>query len=268
MRTPRPKNILVIDIGGSNIKLAVTGRSGRVKLPSGPAMTAGQMARKVLAAVAGWKFDAVSIGFPGPVKGNRPAAEPHNLGGGWCRFDFGRAFGRPVRMINDAAMQALAHARPGRVLFVGLGTGFGSALVEDGRAIPLELCQLRYSRQQTVEEVLGKRGAKTLGPKRWEEAAHEAIAMLQAALIPDVTVVGGGCAKKLVALPPGCVRGENADAFKGGFQLWAGDPPRGISSPGPSRHTPPRPARSRTPGRPAARRTGAGTRGTARANRG
>jgi hypothetical protein len=225
VRSFKPKRVLVIDVGGSNVKVMATGQKGRVKIRSGQMMTAAQMVREVRKAVRDWKFDAVSVGYPGLVRANRPVAEPQNLGGGWRRFNFERAFNCPVRILNDAAMQALAHARAGRVLFIGLGTGFGSAMIEDGQPIPLELCQLRYSRQRTVEDILGKRGVKTLGASRWEDAVHRVVGTLREAFIPDVTVIGGGNAKKLKVLPPGCIRGENADAFIGGFRLWGLDMP-------------------------------------------
>jgi polyphosphate glucokinase len=166
-----------------------------------------------------WSFDVVSIGFPGPVLRGRPVCEPRNLGGGWVGFDFEAAFGRPVRVINDAAMQALGSYEGGRMLFLGLGTGLGSALVVGGRIEPLELAHLPY-RKRTYEDYVGRRGLERLGRKKWRRAVADTVERLREALRPDYVVLGGGNARKLEQLPPGVRAGSNAHAFEGGFRLW------------------------------------------------
>jgi polyphosphate glucokinase len=214
------RSILVIDVGGTNIKLLATGRRKRVKIESGPGMTPAAMAKAVKAAVAAWTYDVVTIGYPGPVENNRPAAEPHNLASGWCRFDFERAFGRPVRMINDAAMQALGAYRGGKMLFLGLGTGLGSALVVDGTVIPLELAHLPYRHGRTYEDYVGVAGLERLGKKRWRHHVATVVELLQFGLqAPDV-VLGGGNARLVRDLSNGVRRGSNADAFRGGYRVW------------------------------------------------
>lgn len=212
--------ILVVDIGGNNIKVLVSGQKAPHKIPSGPTLSAARMAAAVRKAVAGTKYDAVTIGFPGPVKGGRPAAEPVNLGRGWVRFDYTRAFGKPVRVINDAAMQALGSHRGGRMLFLGLGTGLGSALVLDGLVQPLEMAHLLYRNGKTYEGFLGKRGLDRVGKKRWRQLVHEIVPRLHHAFQVDEIVLGGGNAKQLKELPPATRLGSNANAFTGGFRLW------------------------------------------------
>jgi polyphosphate glucokinase len=218
-------NVLVVDVGGTHVKAlrtppAVPGEDAPLKLASGPDMTAAAMAAVVRAATAGWQYDAVSVGYPGPVKQGRPAAEPHNLAPGWVAFDYEAAFGRPVRIINDAAMQALGSYEGGRMLFLGLGTGLGSALVVDGVVQPLELAHLPYRHGRTYEEYVGVAGLERLGLKRWRKRVHEVVGMLCAGLQADYVVLGGGNVKKLDALPAGARRGENANAFEGGRRLW------------------------------------------------
>ncbi len=213
-------NVLVVDVGGTHVKLMATGRSEPVKLDSGPTLTAEQMAAAVLAATAGWAYEAVSIGFPGPVRQGRPAAEPHNLGPGWVTFDYAGAFGRPVRIINDAAMQALGSYEGGRMLFLGLGTGLGSALVVDGIVQPLELAHLPYRRGRTFEEHVGAAGLELYGKRRWRRVVADVVGRLLEAMQADYVVLGGGTSKKLDELPRGARRGENANAFAGGFRLW------------------------------------------------
>lgn len=212
--------ILVVDVGGNNIKVLVSGQKAPHKIPSGPTLSAARMAVAVRKAVAGTKYDAVTIGFPGPVKGGRPAAEPVNLGRGWVRFDYARAFGKPVRVINDAAMQALGSHRGGRMLFLGLGTGLGSALVVEGLVQPLELAHLPYRSGKTYEDFLGKDGLDRAGKKRWRRLVHEIVAELHHAFQVDEVVLGGGNVKQLKALPPATRLGSNANAFAGGFRLW------------------------------------------------
>jgi polyphosphate glucokinase len=212
--------ILVVDVGGNNIKLLVSGQKAPRKVPSSPALTAARMAVSVKKAVAGCKYDAVAIGFPGPVRDGRPAQEPVNLGRGWVRFDYARAFGKPVRLVNDAVMQALGSYRGGRMLFLGLGTGLGAALVVEGHIQPLELAHLPYRDGKTYEDFLGKRGLDRMGKKSWRRLVGEIVARLHAAFQVDEIVLGGGNVKQLKTLPPGCRLGSNAHAFVGGLRLW------------------------------------------------
>jgi len=212
--------VLVIDIGGTHVKVLATGRKEPVKIPSGPSMTPKAMVAAVKKATDGWLYDAISIGFPGPVLHGRPVAEPRNLGGGWVGFRFGRAFGRPVKVINDAAMQALGSYRRGRMLFLGLGTGLGSALIVDGVIAPMELAHLPYKKGRTYEEYVGRAGLKRLGKKKWRRHVMDVIACLAQALEVNDVVVGGGNAKLLRDLPKGIRLGSNANAFAGGFRLW------------------------------------------------
>ena len=212
--------ILVLDVGGNNVKLLVTGQKTPRKVPSGPTFTPGRMVAAVKKAVAGWKYDAVTIGYPGPVKGGRILAEPVNLGRGWVRYDFRKAFRRPVRIINDAAMQALGSYDGASELFLGLGTGLGAALVVEGVLQPLEIAHLPYRNGKTYEDFLGKRAQDRMGKKRWRKLVWEIVPRLREAFQVDEVVLGGGNAKQLKAVPPGCRHGDNANAFLGGFRLW------------------------------------------------
>ena len=212
--------ILVVDIGGTSIKILATGRRTPIRIPSGPRLTPKQMVRRVRKAVAGWQYSVISIGYPGPVKNGKPAKEPKNLGRGWVGFDFERAFGLPVRIINDAAMQALGSYEKGRMLFLGLGTGLGTTLILDGVVAPLELAHLPYKNGRTYEGYLGKEGLRRSGKKRWRRNVADVIVRLRAALEADDVVVGGGNAKLLKALPPGARSGANRNAFRGGYRLW------------------------------------------------
>ena len=212
--------ILVVDVGGNNVKLLVSGQKTPRKVRSGPTLTAARMAAAVKKAMTGCRYDAVTIGFPGPVKRGRPAAEPVNLGGGWVRFDYRRAFGKPVRVINDAVMQALGSYRGGRMLFLGLGTGLGAALVIEGIPQPLEIAHLPYRSGKTYEGFLGKRALDRMGKKRWRQIVGEIIPRLHHAFQVDEIVLGGGNVKLLKALPPATRLGSNANAFTGGFRLW------------------------------------------------
>jgi polyphosphate glucokinase len=216
--------ILVVDVGGSHVKILATGRREPRKFVSGPTMTPRQMVAGVEKLARGWKYDVVSIGYPGPVLHGRPVAEPHNLGRGWVRFDYGAAFGRPVRIINDAAMQALGGYKGGKMLFLGLGTGLGSALIADGVVEPMELGHLPY-KKGTYEDYVGQRGLDKRGKKKWRRHVADVVAGFVAALEPDDVVLGGGNVRKLKELPDGCRAGDNANAFVGGFRLWA-KPPR------------------------------------------
>jgi predicted NBD/HSP70 family sugar kinase len=213
-------DILVIDIGGTHVKLLATGRRTPVKIPSGRTMTPKKMVRLVKKAVRDWRFAVVSIGYPGPVAHDHPIAEPRNLGKGWVGFNFRKAFGKPVRIINDAAMQALGSYRGGRMLFLGLGTGLGTALVIDGVLEPMELAHLPFKKGRTYEDYAGLRGLERLGKKRWRKHVADIITSLQAALEVDDVVVGGGNARLLKTLPKGARLGGNEHAFAGGFRLW------------------------------------------------
>ena len=214
-------NVLVIDVGGTHVKLLATGKRTPVKFDSGPHLTPAVMVRESLAATKGWRYEAVAIGYPGPVRKGHPIAEPFNLGRGWRRFDFARAFGLPVRVVNDAAMQALGSYDGGRMLFLGLGTGLGSAVVEDSVVQPLELAHLPYRSGRTFEDYLGVRGLERCGFAKWVKHVGIVAEMLRAAVIADHVVLGGGNVKKLRRLPPHCRRGDNLNAFRGGFRVWA-----------------------------------------------
>ena len=213
--------VLAIDVGGSHVKLLATGRRTPVRFDSGPRLTPAGMVRGSLAATSGWRYDVITIGYPGPVRLGRPVGEPYNLGRGWRRFDFARAFGRPVRIMNDAAMQALGSYDGGRMLFLGLGTGLGTAVVEDGAVQALELAHLPYREGKTFEDYLGERGLERLGRHKWEKHVHVVSGMLRAAVVADHVVLGGGNVRHLRRLPPHCRRGDNENAFRGGFRAWA-----------------------------------------------
>jgi polyphosphate glucokinase len=218
---PKPhKNILVIDVGGTHIKVLATGQKEPVRIPSGPKMTAKKMVKEVRDATKDWNYSVVSIGYPAPVVHGHPLSEPHNLAGGWVGFDFRKAFGRPVKIVNDAAMQALGIYRGGRMLFLGLGTGLGSAMIVDGIVEPMEVAHLPFKKGRTFEDYLGIRGLKRLGKKKWRRYVALIAEQLKNALEADYVVLGGGNAKLLKTLPPGCRLGDNATAFTGGFRLW------------------------------------------------
>lgn len=212
-------NILVVDVGGTNVKILASGQTEVRKFPSGPEMTAEAMVSGVRELAKDWKYDVVSIGYPGPVLRGRPILDPYNLGSGWVGFDFGKAFGCPVKIVNDASMQALGSYKSGIMLFLGLGTGLGSALVVDGILEPMELGHLPY-KKGTYEDYVGLRGLEKRGTKKWRKDVADVVARLTAALEPDEVVLGGGNTKKLKKLPPGCRAGDNANAFLGGFLLW------------------------------------------------
>jgi polyphosphate glucokinase len=212
-------NVLVIDVGGTHVKVLASGQSEHRKFDSGTELDPSRMVSEVKKITAGWSYEVVSIGYPGPVLNNRPVAEPHNLGRGWVGFDFKTAFERPVKLINDAAMQALGSYKGGKMLFLGLGTGLGSTLIVEGVVEPMELGHLPY-KKHTYEDYVGERGLVRLGKAKWQSDVAEVVALLIAALEPDDVVLGGGNAKLLEKLPAGCRLGENANAFAGGFRLW------------------------------------------------
>jgi polyphosphate glucokinase len=220
-RRPRVKSVLVIDVGGTSVKILATGQPESRSSRSGPKLTPGRMVSGVKKLAADWTYDVVSIGYPGPVLGGRPSAEPVNLGRGWIAFDFAQAFGRPVKVMNDAAMQALGSYEGGKMLFLGLGTGLGTTLIANGVVKPMELGHLPY-KKGTYEDYVGRAGLERGGKKKWRRHVADVVERLMAALRPDDTVIGGGNVKKLDALPRRCRAGENTNAFRGGFRLWTG----------------------------------------------
>ena len=212
--------ILTIDVGGTHIKLRKSDSDEVRKIGSNPGLTAQQMVDGVLELTKDWDYEAVAAGYPGPVVHGQIAKEPVNLGKGWVGFDFSAALAKPVRLINDAAMQALGSYTGGRMLYLGLGTGLGNTLIVDGVIAPMELGHLPYKKKLTFEDYVGARGLDELGKKKWQKAVYDVVERLRAALLADYVVLGGGNAKKLVALPEGCRLGNNDNAFLGGFRLW------------------------------------------------
>jgi polyphosphate glucokinase len=224
MKQPRAsRTILSIDVGGTHIKLMTSTQRIKREFASGPNITARSMVAKVREITKDWKFDVISIGYPGPVVRDRPTTQPYNLGRGWKSFDFGRAFKRPTKVVNDALMQALGSYKGGKMLFLGLGTGLGSAMIVDGALVPMELGHLPY-RKQTFEDYVGAAGLKRHGKKKWERYVDDVVQELVAALVPDYVVIGGGNAGKLEKLPAKARLGRNANAFLGGFRLWEQTP--------------------------------------------
>jgi polyphosphate glucokinase len=220
--------ILAIDVGGSHVKILASGRKQKREIVSGPKMTAGQMVARVKKLAQGWAYDVVSVGFPGPVLHNRPVAEPHNLGPGWMGFDFASAFCLPAKVVNDAAMQALGSYRGGKMLFLGLGTGLGSAMIVNGIVEPMELGHLPY-KKGTYEDYVGAKGLLRFGKKRWRKLVEDVVERLVAATEPEDIVIGGGNLEHLKKLPQGCRAGSNANAFVGGFRMWNSRPRRSTS---------------------------------------
>jgi polyphosphate glucokinase len=214
--------ILVIDVGGSHVKMLATGRQEPARFPSGPDLTASRMVRGVLKATRDWRYDAVTIGYPGPVVHGKILEEPVNLGRGWKRFDFVKAFGRPVAIVNDAAMQALGSYEGGRMLFLGLGTGMGNTLIDDGHLHPMELGHLPYKKGKTFEDYVGEKGLKRLGRRHWEAAVHDVVGLLSKALLVEYVMLGGGNVRLLRKLPRNARKGRNTNAFLGGFMMWEG----------------------------------------------
>ena len=213
--------VLSIDIGGTHVKILLNGEKEPRKMPSGHDFTPAQMVKDVKMLAKGWDYDVISIGFPAPVHNNLPVAEPFNLGGGWVDFNYEKAFGCPVKMINDAAMQALGSYKGGKMLFLGLGTGLGSAVVNDDAILPLELGHLPF-KKKTFEDYVGIHGLESDGKGKWRKHVIQAVEILTAAILPDYVVLGGGNTKLLKELPPACIAGDNANAFEGGFRMWAG----------------------------------------------
>jgi len=219
--------VLVIDIGGSNVKFAVFGSDVKRKFKSGPSLTPGRMVKEVLAATRDWQYDVISIGFPGPVHEGKPVGAPKHLGRGWAGFDYRGKFKKPVKLINDAAMQALGSYTGGRMLFIGLGTGFGSAFISQDILIPLELCNLPYTDGKSIEDFLCKESLKMIGKQKWQVLVHDVVEQFKASFITDYIVIGGGNAKHLVPpLPKGVKLGHNENALLGGYRLWNVKPGR------------------------------------------
>ncbi|MBK8908090.1 MAG: ROK family protein [Rhodospirillales bacterium] len=213
-------DILVIDVGGASIKMRTSASPEIRQIPSGRALTPAQMIERTLAVVSDWRFDAVSLGYPGVVRDGRPSLEPHNLGPGWVGFDYQRSFCRPLRIVNDAAMQAIGSYQGGRMLFLGLGTGLGSALLVHGTVHGLEISQLPYKAGHTFGGFLAQRGLERLGLAAWREEVANVVSLLRDALVTDYVILGGGNVRHLDAVPPFCRPGHNANAFEGGFRLW------------------------------------------------
>ena len=219
------KKILVIDVGGSNVKLMISQEEKRRKFPSGPKLTPAAAVAQIKEMTSDWSFEAVAIGFPAPVRAGKIRTDPKHLGKNWPGFDFAKALGKPVRIINDAALQALGSYRgAGRMLFLGLGTGLGSALVWKGHVLPLELGDLPYKDDLIIEDWLGDEGRESLGRKEWQWETLHAIQQLKLAFIADKVVLGGGNARLLEKLPDGIVLGHNRNAYPGGCRLWETDP--------------------------------------------
>jgi polyphosphate glucokinase len=216
----RNKTVLVIDIGGTHVKVYSTRRREPLKIDSGPTLTPNELVAAVKANTSRWKYDVISIGYPGPVVHGKPLADPSNLGKGWLGFDFEKPFGRPVKLINDAAMQAVGSYRGGRMLFLGLGTGLGSALIVDGALVPMELWHLPYKHGKTLEEFVGEAALKRVGERKWIKNVFDMVEELKNALQPEYVVLGGGNSKRLKTLPPNTILGNNEDARKGGLRLW------------------------------------------------
>jgi polyphosphate glucokinase len=223
------RTVLAIDVGGSHVKVMTSKERTKREFDSGPHLSAKAMVKGVKKLTSDWQYDVITVGYPGPVVRDRPLADPYNLGSGWKRFDFQKAFGRPTRVVNDAAMQALGSYQGGRMLFLGLGTGLGSTLIVDGVLEPMELGHVPYRKGRTFEDYAGIRGLKRMGLKKWRRRVAEIVKDLTAAFEPDYVVLGGGNVAKLDKLPPKSRRGNNSDAFEGGFKLW--DQPRGKRGP-------------------------------------
>ncbi len=216
-------NTLVIDIGGTHIKLWLTGEADKIKLASGPNIGPPHLQTAIENDAHAWSFDRVSIGYPGEVRNGRPVAEPYNLGSGWVDFDYPKALGKPVKIMNDACMQSLGSYEGGRMLYLGLGTSMGTVFISDGKIIPLALGHLRFSKHESFEHHLNRKGLKLYGLKKWRQAVCEAAETLKAAFLADYVMLGGGNAKKLGSLPPGIRRGANEMAYVGGVRMWEGE---------------------------------------------
>ena len=212
--------VLAIDLGGSHVKMRLSSGGERRAAVSGPTMSAKEMVQTVKDLTSDWRYDVIGMGYPGPVSNNRPAMEPHNLGSGWQDFDFSAGFGKPVKLVNDAVMQAIGNYKDGNMLFLGLGTGLGSAMIANHVCLPMELAHLPYKKRGTFEDFIGERGLEKYGKKKWRQSVEEIVERLGAARLPHEIVIGGGNAEKLKELPSACRIGGNENAFLGGFRLW------------------------------------------------
>ncbi|MGD0257742.1 MAG: ROK family protein [Thermoplasmata archaeon] len=246
-----PSRILILDVGGSHVKAAFSDSARERRVPSGSRLTPERMIRRLSKLLTGELYDAVAMGYPGLVVHGRIAREPHNLGAGWVGFDFEEAFGCPVRIVNDAAMQALGSYRGGHMLFLGLGTGLGSAMIVEGRLQPMELAHLPYKKGRSFEEYVGEASLRRLGRRKWQREVYRVVELLEAALEPDEVVLGGGNVRKLDRLLPGVRRGDNREAIVGGVRLWGGSAWPGFPATGPEvfRTTPHPRSPKRTPAR-------------------
>ncbi|MSR69643.1 MAG: ROK family protein [Phycisphaerales bacterium] len=225
-----PQRVLAIDIGGTNVKCRVESDPEKRSFASGPLLTPTLLVQGVNTLVTGWDFDVISIGLPAPIVGNQPSSDPVNLGAGWVDFDFAHAFGKPVKLINDAAMQAVGSYEGGRMLFLGLGTGLGSCLIAEHVILPTELAHMPYRKGKSFEQFVGVRALKKLGKREWTREVHNVIAILSAGLLPDYVVLGGGNSVRLKNLPENCRLGANSNAFIGGFRLWTREWVKSVAS--------------------------------------
>jgi polyphosphate glucokinase len=214
------QTVLAIDLGGSHVKVHLSTGGEKRSVTSGAGMTPERMVKAVKEMAEGWGFDVIGMGYPGPVQNDMPSLDPHNLGSGWKEYDFAKAFGKPVRLVNDALMQAIGSYEGGRMLFLGLGTGLGSAMVADNVCLPMELAHLPYKKKLTFEDVVGLRGLEANGKAKWRKSVADVAERLKAAVQPDYIVIGGGNVDKLKDMPDGCRRGDNENAFAGGFRIW------------------------------------------------
>jgi polyphosphate glucokinase len=221
MKKTKTRTILTVDVGGSHVKVMTNRAREKREFVSGPGLSARSMVKQVKQLTADWSYDVVSVGYPGPVVGNRPTSQPYNLGAGWKGFDFAKAFGCPTKLVNDALMQALGSYDGGKMLFLGFGTGLGSAMIVDGVLLPMELGHLPYRKEKTFEDFVGEAGLERHGKKKWMRYVEDVVGHLVAALEPDYVVLGGGNADKLGSLPEKARLGNNANAFLGGFRLWS-----------------------------------------------
>lgn len=214
------KVVLAIDLGGSHVKVSLSTIGGKRAEESGPQMTPDEMVKAVKDLASDWTYDVIGMGYPGTTANNKPSVDPHNLGPGWKDFDFEAAFGKPVRLVNDAMMQAIGSYEGGRMLFLGLGTGLGAAMIADNVCLPMELAHLPYRKGNTFEDYVGERGLQRRGKSKWRESVEDVAAKLYAAMEPDYIVIGGGNVDKLKTMPPNCRAGANENAFRGGFRIW------------------------------------------------
>ncbi len=214
------QTVLAIDLGGSHVKVHLSTGGEKRAVVSGPDMSPDKMVKAVREMAEGWNYDVIGMGYPGPVSDNKPSLDPHNLAAGWKGYDFEKAFGKPLKLVNDALMQAIGSYEGGRMLFLGLGTGLGAAMVADSVCLPMELAHLPYRKKKTFEDYVGLRGLEADGKAKWRKSVADVAERLWAALQPDYIVIGGGNVDKIKDMPENCRRGDNENAFKGGFRIW------------------------------------------------